>query len=175
MPPTVLPGRSGSGTSLLSMTHPVPARRRPVARGSFNWVALLLLLLATSAAYLAWVWVPVGAVHYEAKQVVRDFMNQAIKSKQDDLLVRRMVQRLATLDTVDVPSADGSSERVVVVDVAPEDVTWERDASAQPPTLHVALEYTRPVVYPWIGKVDQLTLSVDLTQDMQVATWGTPR
>ena len=140
-----------------------------------SWVSLLLLALAVSGGYLAWVWGPVYFVHVEAKTVVRDYMNQAIKNQNDDALVLRMTQRLAALDEVNALDEDGTRVKVPAVDVKPEDVSWTRDADATPPTLRVAFTYRRNVEFPFLNRWVEHELSIDLTQDLARADWGPAR
>ncbi len=119
---------------------PLPKSSRPSPRGAVTWVGLLLLVLLAGGAYLAWTWVPVYVIHYEARQVVRDFGNQAVKNPNDaaaggghgDEAPRRLG-----------PWPDGPRGRRAprpVVDLRPQDVTWER---VEPASLHVAFEYER--------------------------------
>jgi hypothetical protein len=152
----------------------VAAARRG-ERGEVTFVGILILAAVVAVGYLAWVWVPVWFVHYEAKQVVRDFMNQAVRDKNDARLVAKMVQKLQVLDAVEVPGDDGEPERVPAVLVDVRDVTWERDADADPPMLHVALDYERPVIYPLIGRVETHVMSIDLEADLAHADWGPAR
>jgi hypothetical protein len=147
---------------------------RRAQRGA-SWVTWLLLLALVVAGYLAWVWVPVYYAHYAAKQVVRDYMNQAVRNRADEVLVLRMTQKLATVDTVTVPAEDGSPLRIPAVEVTPDQVLWERDLSVQPPMIHVAFEYTRPVVYPFLDRIDDVSFAIDLSQDLGVADWGSAR
>ena len=57
--------------------------RRVGERGGVSWVSALLLLGLVTAGYLLSVWGPVYVVHYEVKQVVRDYANQAVKNTND--------------------------------------------------------------------------------------------
>ncbi len=155
--------------------HPVRARsiRLLEERGAITWVTALLLAGLAAAAYLAVVWVPVWLVHYEVKQVVRDYGNQAIKIADDRDLVEKMCHKLRTLDSEEVVDDTGRVERVPVVDVRPQDVTWER--SAETSTLHVSFEYPRRVRYPWVGRTVESVLQVDVTMDISRADWGPMR
>ena len=77
------------------MSGPASSRRpRRVERGGISWVTLLLLVLVVGGAYLAWIWVPLYFDHYTVKQVVRDYMNQAIKNPDDEALRRDMVLKI---------------------------------------------------------------------------------
>lgn len=151
------------------------ASRRRLERGQFSWVSLLLLLALVGGAYLAVVWVPIYVVHFEVKQTVRDYMNRAVKNRDDAALVSGMCQRLADLDGTYEIGSNGRRVKVPTVVVEPRDVTWERDTSATPPMLHVAFEYVRVVQYPWIDRSDEVTLSIDLSQDIELPIWGNPR
>lgn len=143
-------------------------------RGGISWVGLLLLGSLATAAYLAWVWVPVYVVHYEVKQVVRDYMNRAIRNKNDAQLVAHMVHKLATLDEVDGVDEYGEAALVPAVVVDPRSVTWERDGG-EPPTLHVAFDYERTVTYPILERPASRVLSIDLETDLTVPDWGPGR
>lgn len=151
------------------------ASRRPLERGQFSWVSLLLLVLLVGGAYLAVVWVPIYVVHYEVKQTVRDYMNRAVKNPNDAWLVKGMCQRLADLDATDEVDERGRKTRVPSVVVEPREVTWERDTTVSPPMLHVAFDYVRVVKYPWLDRTEEKTLSIDFTQDLAIPVWGTQR
>jgi hypothetical protein len=157
------------------MNRTSPASRRPLERGQFSWVSLLLLVSFVSAVYLAVVWVPIYVVHYEVKQTVRDFMNRAVKNPNDAFLVTGLCARLADLDTTVEIGEDGRKTKVPSVVVDPRDVTWERDTTASPPMLHVAFEYVRVVKYPWIDRSDEQVMAIDFTQDLAIPTWGNQR
>jgi len=91
------------------------------------------------------------------------------------VLVENMVHKLRLLDEQAMVDEQGKPVTVPTVQVAPGDVTWERDRSADPPLLHVAFSYTRDVPYPLLGRSTQTTLSVDLTGDLKVPDWGPSR
>lgn len=145
-------------------------------KGAVTWVTLLLLVATAVAAYLAWVWVPIYFVNYEVKQVVRDYANQAVKNPADAFLVESMTHKLRTLDSEAVLGEDGRVHKVPVIDLRPQEIVWERTLSTvDPPTLRVAFEYTRRVRYPWIERVDDKTLQIDLTFDISRPDWGPAR
>jgi len=144
-------------------------------RGAITWVTALILAMLVGAGYLAVVWIPVWFVHYAATQVVRDYGNQAVKNPDDAALVEHMCQKLRTLDTIRVPGPDGRPEARPTVEVAPQEVTWERDTSAVPPTLHVAFDYHRDVYYPILDRWTERTMRVDVTMDISRADWGPAR
>jgi hypothetical protein len=158
------------------MSGPASSRRpRRVARGGISWVTLLLLAIVAGASYLAWVWLPLQFDHYTVRQVVRDYMNQAIKNPDDAYLVRQMCLKLQSLRAVDSVDAAGRPVRIPAVMVEERQVTWERDRNRRPPTLRVAFDYERQVIYPFIDRVEQRVFSVDETNDMTPADWGPPR
>jgi hypothetical protein len=157
------------------MSRPPPSSRTRLARGQVSWVTLALLLLVTGTVYLGWIWVPLYITDFQAKQVVRDYMNQAVKNRDDQRLLENMVARLRLLRQVEVPAADGGRVEVPAVDVSPADVTWERDTSASPPMLHVAFEYTRVVEYPFIDRFGEKVFTIDLSQDIEIPDWGPSR
>jgi hypothetical protein len=148
-------------------------RRRRLERGAASWVTVLLVLGLAAGAYAAVVFVPPAVLHYEVKQVVRDYGNQAIKNHNDEQLLRDMVQKIRSLD--DAPGVDeaGRKVRIPVVDLQKEDVVWER--SKEPPTLHVAFEYPRTLVLPWLDRSIERVYRVDLTIDQTRANWGPQR
>lgn len=150
------------------------SRRRP-ERGQVSWVSLVLLLLLGSAIYLGWVWFPVYLVHHEVKQTVRDYMNRAVKNRDDTALVREMCQRLASLDETVEIGEDGRTYRTPTVELTPDQITWERDTSAAPPMLHVAFEYVRVVKYPWLDRTQEHVMTVDFTEDIAIPNWGVQR
>jgi hypothetical protein len=155
------------------MRRPSPSRARG-ARGQVSWVTLLLLTALVGGGYLGWVWVPLYITDFQANQIVRDFMNQAVKNRNDDRLVAKMVVKLRSLRTVELRTADGVEE-VPAVDVSERDVVWERDRDSDPPMLHVAFDYTRVIQYPYLDVQDEKVFTVDLAQDISVPDWGPSR
>jgi len=148
-------------------------RRLLEERGRITWVTLLILLGFASACYLAWVWAPIYIVHYEVKQVVRDYCNQAVKNKEDADLVRRMLHKFRTLDYEWTTNELGKQAKVPVIALEPRDVVWER--SEDPPQLHVAFEYVRQVRYPFLDYTTEVRMPVDITEDISVPDWGPTR
>lgn len=148
---------------------------RPGERGAITWVTALLLAALVSGGYLVYVWGPIWIVQYEAKQVVRDYGNRAIKDTRDDEELQAMCRKLQSLDSDLVAAPDGGTERRPAVDVQPQDVTWERDMDSTPPTLHVAFSYERPLHYPVLDVWRDVTMQVDLTLDLSRADWGPAR
>lgn len=150
------------------------AHPRRGERGA-TWLSLLLLALLAGAGYLAWVWLPVYFVHYEVKQVARDYMNQAVKNPDDAELVANMTRKLAILDSV--VGVDERGGRVVTpaVVVEPQDVTWERDTSGSPPMLRVSFVYERQVFYPLLDRTVTKVFTVALEGDLKLPDWGPPR
>jgi hypothetical protein len=149
--------------------------RSPGERGAITWVTALMLAGLAGGGYLAVVWVPVWVVHYEVKQVVRDYGNQAVKNVDDAALVDAMCRKLASLDTTRSPGPDGQLQAHPTVEVQPQEVTWDRDTAAQPPTLHVAFDYHRDVFYPLLDRWAGREMRVDLTMDISRAEWGPAR
>ncbi|BDG06470.1 hypothetical protein [Anaeromyxobacter oryzae] len=156
------------------MRRPLPSRPR-AARGQITWVTVFLILAVGGGGYMGWVWIPVYIYKFQAEQVVRDFMNQAVKNRADRMLVENMVRKLRSLGTVELAGEDGTRKPRPAVDVTPNDITWERDARATPPTLHVAFDYTARVEYPWLERQDEKLVSIDLTQDISIPDWGPSR
>jgi hypothetical protein len=150
-------------------------RSRRAERGGVSWVTALLLALLIGGGYLGWVWGPLYFELYAVKQVVRDYMNQAIKNRDDETLRRNMVLKLRSLEQIDGVDAAGRPERIPAIQVDERQVQWERDGSAQPPTLHIAFSYEREVVYPIIDRADVAVFDVDLTSDLTRADWGPSR
>jgi hypothetical protein len=143
--------------------------------GQVTWVGVLLLLGLAAAVYGGIVFVPVYTLHYEVLQVVRDYGNQAIKERDDALLVSRMTQKIQSLDAVVVEDEHGRPQKQPVIDLRPEDVSWTRDTSAQPPVLHVAFEYVQSVELPWLDRTIEKPFEVDLTLDLGRPDWGPAR
>ncbi len=169
-----------------------PGSGRRGERGGVSWVTLLLVAAVAGGGYWLWVWGPVYFENYAVKQVVRDYMNQAIKDSDDGRLVHNMVLKIRSLgerDALDgygrpvrvpwVPHEEldeyGRTVRVPNVALDERDVTWERDMGSQPPMLRVAFEYTREVEYPWLNRSTAKVFSVDLSNDLTVPNWGPPR
>ncbi len=152
-----------------------PGSARRGERGGISWVSLLLVVLVVGGGYLAVVWVPVYYEAYAVKQVVRDYMNQAIKNYDDEGLRRGMVAKIRSLDQR--PGFDESGRPVMLPTVPLEerDVSWERDGRSQPPMLRVSFEYAREVDYPWLNRTATKVFAVDLSNDLVVPDWGPPR
>jgi hypothetical protein len=148
-------------------------RGKKLERGTASWVTLLLILGIAAGAYAAVVFVPPMVLHYEVKQVVRDYGNQAIKNPDDAALLASMLQKIRTLQQVDGVDAAGRKVKVPVVDIDKQDVTWER--SADPLTLHVEFEYPRTLELPWLDRSLERVYRVNLTMDLTRADWGPAR
>ena len=152
------------------------SRRRPrrLERGAASWVTVLLVLGLAAGAYAAVVFVPPAVLHYEVKQVVRDYGNQAIKNPNDEQLLRGMVQKIRSLDErrgrrrgrADGPGPGGRP---------PARRTSSGSAPRTRPTLHVAFEYPRTLELPWLDRSIERVYRVDLTMDLTRADWGPPR
>src|SRR6266498_760323 len=153
---------SGSGT---------PGKPRRAERGGVSWVTLLLLAIVVGGGYLGWVWMPLYFEHYTVQQVVRDYMNQAIKNPDDEGLRRNMVLKIRSLAQVDGVDQIGRPVRVPAIPLEERDVTWERNTSAQPATLRIAFDYERQVVYPLVDRVGMKVFEVDFTQDFSRVDW----
>jgi hypothetical protein len=136
-------------------------------------VTVLLVLGLGAAAYAAVVFVPPAVLHYEVKQVVRDYGNQAIKNPNDEQLLRDMVQKIRSLDGVQGVDEAGRKVQIPVVDLQKEDVVWER--TKEPPNLHVAFEYPRTLDLPWLNRSIERVYRVDLNLDQARADWGPQR
>lgn len=147
-----------------------PAPPRWLDQRGVSWVTVLLVLALALGGYLLWVWGPIYLVHYEVKQVVRDFANQAVKNVDDASQRQLMVSKLAGLDRVEVVDEYGRPGRIPAVSVRPEQITWER--TQQPPTLHIAFEYTRTVRYPLVDREAEATFEIDQTFDVSRPEWG---
>lgn len=131
------------------------------------------MLVVGLTGYLGWVWLPLYFDHYAAKQVVTDYMNQAVKNRDDAALRRAMVKKLASLSHVAGVDAYGAPARVPAIQVDERAVTWERDDAAK--SLHIAFEYDREVVYPFVNRTAVKTFSVDKTFDVSLPDWGPAR
>jgi hypothetical protein len=134
---------------------------------------MLILLGVAAGAYGAVVFFPVWVLHYEVKQVVRDYGNQAVKNPDDAGLLDGMVKKIRTLQQVEAVDETGRKVKVPVVDIQPQDVTWER--SADPPALHVEFEYERSLELPWLDRQLERVYRVDLTMDLKRPDWGPAR
>ncbi len=134
---------------------------------------MLLVLGLAAGGYAAVVFVPPAVLHYEVKQVVRDYGNQAVKNPNDAQLLRDMVQKIRSLSDVPMVDAAGRKIRVPVVDLQVDDVAWER--TADPPSLHVAFEYPRSLDLPWLDRSIERIYRVDLTMDLTRPDWGPAR
>jgi hypothetical protein len=142
--------------------------RRP--RGA-AWVSFLLLFALVAAAYLAWVWMPVYADHYAAKQATRDFMNRAVKDRNDSELVAGLSTALAHIRKQRVTDESGTVWDLPAVDVPPESISWVRDTSSKPPMLRVSYEYERSVYFPFLDRSTVAHFAVELENDLTVPQW----
>jgi hypothetical protein len=146
------------------------ARATPGERGA-AWVNLLLLLALAVAGYLAWVWLPVYADHYQVKQTTRDYMNRAVKDRNDAALVAGLSGALLRIGHVRLKDEEGTVYDVPAVDVPPDAISWERDTSGKPPVLRVSFEYERTIVLPFLDRTTVKHFSVELETDITVPTW----
>jgi hypothetical protein len=144
-------------------------------RGAITWVTLLLVVAASVSGYLLWVWAPIYYENFAVKQVVRDYMNQAIKNPNDELLRRYMVAKIRSLVQVEGVDGFGRPARVPAIPLEERDVTWERDRSTQPPMLHVSFDYTREVTLPLLDRTASKVFTVDLSNDLTIPDWGPAR
>ena len=152
-----------------------PGSTRRGERGGVSWVSLLLLVLVVGGGYLAVMWVPVYYEAYAVKQVVRDYMNQAIKNTDDEGLRRGMVLKIRSLDERITVDDLGRKVKTPTVPLEERDVSWDRDTRSQPPMLRVSFEYAREVEYPWLNRTATKVFAVDLSNDLTVPNWGPPR
>ncbi len=134
-----------------------------------------MFVAAVGGAYLGWVWLPLWFDHYAVRQTIRAYSNEAIKNPDDAYLVHQMVEKIRALRTETGVDATGQRIAVPAVVVDERAVTWQRNPTASPPTLRVAFEYERQVVYPFIGKTVVKTFTVDETNDISRADWGPQR
>jgi hypothetical protein len=139
-----------------------------------SWVTLLLIVLVGGAAYLGWIWVPLYFDHYTVKQVVRDYMNQAVKNPNDAALRAGMVRKIAALVEVSTVDENGRSVRVPAISIDEQNVSWER-TEGPPRMLHVSFEYEREAVYPFLERTETKVFSVDLSNDLTPPDWGPAR
>ncbi len=116
---------------------------------------------------------PAMVLHYEVKQVVRDYGNQAVKNPDDAALLEGMLTRIRFLQSVDGVDEAGRRVRTPVIDLTARDVVWER--TTQPPSLHVEFEYPRTLELPWLDRRLERVYRVDLTMDLTRADWGPSR
>jgi hypothetical protein len=150
-------------------------RSRRGERGGVSWVTLLLLGALAAGGYLGWVWAPLWLEFYAVKQVVHDYMNQAIKNPDDEGLRRNMVLKIRTLAEAEAVDRFGRPARVSAIELDDRRVTWQRDLRGEPPTLRVAFEYERRVVYPLLERAEVRVFDVDVTRDLMRANWGPAR
>ncbi len=159
--------------ALLSGRPRATPRRGP--RGAVSWVTLLLLAAVVAGGYLGWVWIPVYFENYAVKQVVRDYMNQAVKNQDDDALRRNMVLKLRSLAEVEGADAWGRRVRLPAVAVEEGAVAWERDTGSQPPMLRVSFEYSREVVLPLLDRTATKVFVIEERNDLTAPNWGPAR
>ena len=134
-------------------------------------MTVLLVLGLAAAAYAAVVFGPPAVLHYEVKQVVRDYGNQAVKNPDDAQLLGSMVQKIRTLD--DVAGVDEAGRKITRPGGRPQQGGRPLGANpATPPTLHVAFEYPRTLELPLLDRVVERVYRVDLTMDQKRAGLG---
>jgi hypothetical protein len=132
-----------------------------------NVVGLLLLLAVASAAYVAWVWVPILFDHQKVERAVREQASYAVKDRDDAKLVQRMTEAIGRIATIEEIGEDGRVRIRSAIDVRPQDVTWQREGQ----TLHVAFGYVREIVYPYVDRRQERYFTVDLTADISLPKW----
>ncbi len=147
----------------------------PNQRGAITWVTVVLVLALSSAGYAGWVGFPIYWTHLRATQVVRDYGNRAVKNADDAALKAGLLRDLAALETDPGEGPDGSPTEWPAVKVDPEDLVWERGGTKEAPTLHVAFEYDRHVLLPFLGRYLDRRFEVDLDLDTSRADWGKAR
>jgi hypothetical protein len=145
--------------------------QRSSERGEITWVTVLMLLLLSSGVYLAVVWGPIYIVRYEVGVVTGEIANRAVNDRDDARLVAALCDKVGKLSTVKAPQPDGSIAVVPAVDLRPEDVTWERDATGMPRTLRIAFEYTTSVHYLLFDRFTEKTFAIDWSQDISPVKW----
>lgn len=153
------------------MRRSLPFRWAGPPRGSVSWVTLFLLAIVGGGAYLAWAWGPAYLRNFQAKQIVREYVNRAVKDRDDAALVRELCDKLRAIDTVMARGEDGQLVEQPAIPVTVDDVTWDADRSGTPPTLHVAIEYAAVVSYPWLERQDRKVFAIDVTEDISVPVW----
>jgi hypothetical protein len=147
-----------------------PIRARRGEQGEVSWVGLLFLLAIAAAVYLAFAWVPVFVRKQQVEEIVRGQANSAVKNPDDAFLASDLARRVRALETVEVEDPAGQRVRVPAVDLATQDITWERNRETR--TLHVAFTYTLEARYPWIERVQPYAVDVDITADVALPDWG---
>lgn len=140
-----------------------------------TWVTLVLVVVVVGGGYLAWVWGPLYFERYMVKQVVREYLNQAVKNPADDRLRSNMVAKLRTISTVPGVDRYGQPVKLPAVDVDESAVLWDRQRDATPPILRVAFEYERLVVYPLLERTETKVFEIDMTGDLSPPDWGPAR
>jgi len=138
-----------------------------------SWVSFLLLVALVGGGYLGWVWVPIYWDHIDVKQSTRDFMNRAVKDRDDAALVAGLSQKLASIRKVRWVDEAGQAWEAPAVDVPQQSITWERDVESKPPMLRVSFSYERVVTFPWIGKTRTKHFDISLENDLTVPEWDT--
>ncbi len=165
---------SGPATSRSPRPRTGPGRAgRRRERGGVSWVTLLLVVGVAAGGYWGWVWFPIYFDHYTVKQVVNDYMNQAVKNPDDATLRQNMVKKIASLVQVKTVDAHGLPVTVPAIVVDERAVIWERDRDTK--LLHVAFEYERQVEYPFLDRATVKTFIVDRTGDLTIPDWGPQR
>jgi hypothetical protein len=147
-----------------------PPGRAP-ARGQITWVGLLLLALLAGGAYLAWTWVPVYLVRFQVRQTVKEYMNRAVKDRNDDQLKSDLSRTLAALHDQTWLDQAGRPYEAPLVNVEPHAIVWER-SEGPPPMLHVRVEYVHWVRYPFLQRVVQHPVVVEDDNDLTPPVWG---
>jgi hypothetical protein len=131
------------------------------------------MLIVAGVGYLGYVWAPIYYDHITVKQTVTDFMNQAVKNRDDAALRDAMVKKLARIQMEEGFDGYGQPVRVPAIQVDDRALTWDRDVPAR--SLHVAFDYDRQVVYPFLNRTVVKTFTIDLTTDLTVPDWGLSR
>jgi hypothetical protein len=136
-----------------------------------SWITMLGFVSAVAAVYLGWVWVPLYLDNYTVHQAVRATMNQAIKDTDDAALVRRLCEKIRGIRMVDGVDAWGRKVPVPAVMVEEQQVSWTRDTVGSPPTVRIAFEYEREVVYPFIDRTTTKTFVIEDSSDISPVKW----
>ena len=95
---------------LIGVNPHFKALDNPVLWNTLGKAATLGQVALAGGIYLGWTWIPVFIVHYEVKQVVRNFGSLAVKNRDDAQLVDGMVAKIRSLDQVVGEGPDGRRE-----------------------------------------------------------------
>ncbi len=141
--------------------------------GKITWVTVVMVAMLLGGGYVLYVWGPIYMDHYDVRQTVRGVANSAVMNPDDEHLKADLLAKLRSVRLEEfIDSESGQKTRRPVVNLQPQDLIWERDTRATPPTVHIAFDYVRQIHLPIFNKTQEKPFHIDMTIEISRAEWG---